>query len=337
MLTTHIASIRGIDELLGVQLTALCRSVVLYVSRICSSADLKRTASGLIPLDVFNEFKSWLDGSSYTLDRFRRAIIFMVRYRDRLTWGSAKMYRITARKFEVEREDCELVCDLMTPKDMRQMKKIRGNLNYKRNPLLDTILTDGDIEKHCNRVAWKKLRFLAKHDQALSGGTGRAYMDTLIGELRTEAARLALYYADFTVPLQLKNYIRRGVTNYAMRLIEYHTAAKRARIRQSKSEEREFDVVVTGLTGIEADDYEVVSGEQMDAKIQLDAMRNDPELAPMVDALLGKDPRFNLWAQNLGLDLSQVPTKTWVQYAADWAEVDLGQLRERKAEFLVAA
>jgi hypothetical protein len=327
MLSDRIAQIEGVCSLLSKDLEVVCRSCILYVLRLSPAAELRFRIEHLIGREPYRELKEWLDQCEYTLDRARRAIAYMVLRQNKYVWGSRKLIKKTVKKFKVASEDMELVSDLLAEEHKQQLRT-NGLLVYKKNPLIEEVLSNKRVIGYCTMLAWRKLRFIAENDCGIGGTVGsKVDVSVWVQTLMQEARRIALHYAHFTDQVQLMNYVTRGVHNLAMRLIDYHTAGRRARIRRSDDPTREFDVPVSSLVGNEVSD--AVIEENSDASILLRQLASDKTVGPLVLAVTGKDTRFNTHLTNKGVDASFLDDATLVKLAAKFLGVNLQSIRSK--------
>lgn len=79
------------------------------------------------------------------------------------------------------------------------------------------------LEKYCGKVSYLKLRFLSDNDRSLD-------LSDLKAELLAHAIQVVRLYEHCGNLKKIENYAKRGVTNHAVNLIQFHTSESRARI-----------------------------------------------------------------------------------------------------------
>lgn len=295
-LFTKIASLDGTPLVTKEDMRELLSAAILYTTGIFRSADLKKRMSGYSN-QAFFDLKDWLDGSEYALDHLKRATIYMTKY--------DKDHRVSA-KFGVANEDVGIIREAIGSFSEDQLVVLKKK-RFKKNALIQDILKDPTILRYCKALSYSKLRFITAHDAAIYSNPGsKNKLQPVVNDLMEEASRALLVYSDFSDRSKLLNYTKRCVHNAAIRLIEYQTAAKRARLRKSGSSDREFDVTVISMGDEDFVHPSETFESRSEARLTLEELKTNAALGPLVRAALGEDTRFELYLVDRRLDRSKM-------------------------------
>lgn len=122
-------------------------------------------------------------------------------------------------------EDIRLFEAFLTPQDHQHIGRVARAAHFSSPDDLDLVPVLNELQSYCRWLARRKMSFIANNDVALT-------LDDLSIELfEASLSTLLRYDADIdTEPLKVLNYAKRGAHNHCIRLIEFHTAKRRARL-----------------------------------------------------------------------------------------------------------
>lgn len=201
------------------ELKSCAQAITGFALGVLSNEAYKQTGRDLGVYPYFEELKKGpFNTQKYFLENFWRA---MYAYIDGRTPEEA------ARDHEVDLADIYFAIDMLSPNQIKQLQA--GVSNYSVAYLNDEAISSlvQSMERYCAKLAWTKLRFIAKHDHSID-------IEDLIAELQAEASRVIRYYSFLSgEPLKLSNYVRAAIENQAYKLIEFHTAKRRQRVKRT--------------------------------------------------------------------------------------------------------
>ncbi len=233
---------------------AFIRLVLLYALGRRTSRDLQVAGREWGCTDALFEFKAdFLDRSHYMLSVFWRACFMYFRSIPCSPGGPD----VTSVDFGtlssvvsslpvdgvVARRCCNDVALVEAFLDLREHQALRriGTAAYFTNP------TDQDLRplvqelyRYCGGLANRKMRFLVNNDP------GHTLDDFIVELFEAGLSTLRHYDADSDQPLKLLNFARRGAKNHCLRLIDYHTAQRRARLVRVSNDPMGYRVKACG-------------------------------------------------------------------------------------------
>jgi len=217
---------------------SVVRLVLLYALGRRSSRDLQDAGRQWGCTEQLFRFKSeFLDRSHYMLSVFWRACFLYFRHvtdgpdgpSDTAIEKPALQQALRAlpisRKMAQECEaDVALIETFFTVEEHRALRRIGMAAHFETPSEHDLKPLIEQLHRYCHNLARQKLWFLVNNDPGHS-------LDDFVTELfEAGLSTMRHYDADADQPLKLLNFARRGAKNHCMRLIDYHTAQRRARL-----------------------------------------------------------------------------------------------------------
>ena len=203
----------------GEAVEEISRAIIGYVLYVTTADRLKsvlRSHVGIDSHDAVYSLKRYLDTSNYTVSRFWRALF---------AWGRGTKMCVAARQFNVDKGDLKYAKDMLSKRQRLSIitrAKHTQYIEHPNNALMENIVKE--VKKYCAFLVRKKLYFILKSDH------GTDY-DGLLTDLLIAAISVVHGYDDqIADEKKMLGYAKKAAHNYAIRLIEYHTAQKRRRL-----------------------------------------------------------------------------------------------------------
>lgn len=175
--------------------------------------DLSPCAYGLFYKEVRNFVKA-----SFECRKLWRTVLSTVK--------NPKKLKLTeeASRFGADPKDVAFFWEYLTAEDKEAIKKAalqEDDYGFLSSDDFKTLVKT--LERYCGKVSYLKLRFLSDNDRALD-------LADLKAELLAHAIQVVRLYEHCGDLKKIENYAKRGVTNHAVNLIQFHTSESRARI-----------------------------------------------------------------------------------------------------------
>lgn len=218
----------------------IVRALLLYSLGRRNSEELRQLSLAHGVTEPLYSFKSqYLDRTHYVASLYWRAVFEYFRAVEAPTAdGPATpdmqppvvelaVQRVRTIKSATLRRECMgdvlLLERFLTLQDHRQLYRLARATSYATPTEYDLLPIVKKLQRYCNGLVRKRMRFLIKHDRGLTAHDLEAAL--------FEAGLVTLHQFDAeTNELKLLNTAKRGAHNYFVRLVEYHTAQCRARL-----------------------------------------------------------------------------------------------------------
>ena len=333
----------------------ITRVILLYLIGRQNANDLREVGRTLgITKDLYDFKSTYLDRNYYTVSQFWRiAFGYFARvpaktadgpsttkvHQDSLDEALRAIPTLDRRQYPGAQDDFTLI-EQLTIADHRFLYRLARAVRYETPTDLDLLPLIKQLQKFCRTIAYQKVRFLAQNDFGLS-------MDDLINEL-FEIGLLAMRTYDWNHnQLKLLNTVKRSVRNHCVRMIEFHTAQRRARLVQMGPE---FQSTTASLNQQLGDDRTTLLDliadpclveEQVVDKQWLGNLlsRVPPKIQRIVSITLGgQDQEFETWlSHEKGHETEDLSDPALAQNACQFLGVPMGDVQTLLRRNMAAA
>jgi hypothetical protein len=300
---------------------------VLYVTTADRFKAVLRSHIGPDSHDAIYSLKRYLDTSNYTVSRFWRAVF---------AWCRGTKMSAAAIKFNVDKGDLKYAKDVLSKRQRSAIVTKARHTQYIEHPdnaLMENIIKE--VKKYCAFLVRKKLYFILKSDH------GTDY-DGLLTDLLIAAISVVHGYDDqIADEKKMLSYAKKAAHNYAIRLIEYHTAQKRRRLYNdgqgfstttlsldmTESEEETFNLYnLIPATAAPSEDYD--EWENMNKRVS----ELDPSTQQVVQTVLDMEDEqngFDQWLkQNHDTSRDSIRPQQLFQRACEFHKVSMAFVQD---------
>lgn len=194
-----------------------------------------RAVSHLIFLGDYKRYRDLIKGlSDNSHELFYREVRDFIKYsfECRKVWrsvfaffqGQGLSLLDSAIHFQADPKDISFLWRALTSEDRQEIRIAASNEEaYELLSEKEFVSLISRLDKYCGKVSYLKLRFLSDNDCSID-------LEDLRGELLAHAIQVVRVYEHFGNLKKIENFAKRGVSNYAINLIQFHTSESRARV-----------------------------------------------------------------------------------------------------------